>query len=162
MDLQTISQVSTIVLAIASLYLAWVALSFTAKPKIVATLLNARSEYGRGERVALTYLLRNAPRPYARPIATGVIVWVNLDQAFTPIRLKYGAQLERADEQVKKGKGSSKVLKAEDLILTVEELGENIELETLTPKRPGDYRIYLAIHTAEGGWTRHSDAISVK
>ena len=95
-DLDTLSKVSSIVIAGLGVVLTYIILRLTAKPKIRISLNQEKSlTFRPGETIKLTFHLRNTGQWYGRPPATDVKVYVNFDQSFELEQVRFGSDLEK-------------------------------------------------------------------
>jgi hypothetical protein len=149
-DLEKLSDLSSIVTALMALGLAWLALRFTAKPKVRIRHLSPLTA-GVSESKSLDFRLENVGHLLlGRPPATNVRVWVNMHPELEPISLLSGAMLEHETREIKRGKGKSKYLSLKEAVLVYGEPGEEIRVDLQTPSTSGTYPIWLTLVTAEG------------
>ena len=160
-NLSSISQASSIFLAFLTLWLTIIILKFTAKPHIKISF-NGKRTFWEAELVVLSFHLRNVGHWYGRPPASEVVAWVNTDEDLEPKRLRFGSTLEKEKTEVRRGKGNSKCLKAEGIVLFYEEPGEDIELAVTMPAKPGRYRVWISLHSTQGGYTVYKTKVKVR
>ena len=161
LNLSSISQVSSIFLAFLTLWLTVIVLKFTAKPHIKISF-NGKRTFWESESVVLSFHLRNVGHWYGRPPASGVVAYVNTEEDLEPKRLRFGSTLEKERTEVRRGKRNSKYLKVEGIVLFYEEPGEDIELAVTMPAKPGRSRVWISLHSTEGGYTVYKTKVKVR
>ncbi len=154
-----LSLLVSLVTAVASGYLAYKALVFTAKPRL-AVQAYPKDDWHVSSTVSLVLRLRNKGHWYARPAATGLRATVNLDEPCEPLLLRFGSDLEQQERKVLRGKGSggrrSKYLEATGIWLTASEDPEDLEVTFRTPDIPGKYNGWVILYAREGDCGSHS------
>jgi hypothetical protein len=118
------------------------------KPRIVIDIPD-KLVFTPGQRVKLRINLRNRPFWYARPTATDVLAFVNVDAAVQPLRLSFGTQLSNFDDQVKIGKNNSRYPRAFGIMLLPDQL-ESVEWNAAMPAAIGDYKFWIDLVAKEG------------
>ena len=143
--------------------LTFLALGFSAKPKLEINLKDGRKKLKliKGENKTLRFHIENVGHWYAKPPATNVILFVNFPQPFEPVIIRYGSTLEKEDRNIFHGKDNSKYLKATGILLFHEEPGEDVEVDVVAPAKSGRYRIWIAAHSDEGGCGIHRFYIDI-
>ena len=123
---------------VASVYLAFLAVRFTAKPRIKITLAGEkdthRLEFTPGETVDLLFVLTNIGYWYAHPTALDNTCYLNFDPRFELIEAKYGSILENSETNVRRGKNNCQYLKVSGIQLSYGEPGELILALISRPK----------------------------
>jgi hypothetical protein len=151
--LSPLGSVFNIASGLVILYLTYLVLRFTAKPRLRVSFADGghASHYlYAGETVRSHILLENRGYWYAQPAATNLLVYINVPRSFEPIRLRFGSGLELETGDVRPGKGKTKYLLARGINLFAHEPGERMEIEVRLPQRGGSYRYRIAIHTDRG------------
>jgi len=109
--------VSTIA-ASCAIYIAFLALKHTTKPRINVSLLNARDNVIRCNREAVfVFEVNNVGYWYGVAPAIDITIFCNFDPAFELKELKYGSEQEIINNHVRKGKGGLKFVRAEGIKL---------------------------------------------
>ncbi len=139
-------------------------MQFTAKPRVDFHVMaeNPALAFHAGHNARLSLHCQNVGRWYARPAATNLRVYINFDPALEPLRLKYGSQLERSEEQVqevRRGKRNSKYMKAVGIQLFHGEPGEDVEMEVRMPDHAGLYKCWVAAYCDDGDCGIHEFTI---
>jgi hypothetical protein len=135
--------------AFAAIYIAYLALVHTAKPRISVFLHEPRKQPC-SRTLELHYELTNRGFWYALPPAIDVTIFCDFDPAFEPICLGYGSQQEMNATEVRIGKGGRKFLKAKGLKLIADDLGEIIRIQVRTPPVPGRYLTRISAYSVNG------------
>lgn len=138
-----------VVAAAATIYIAYLALVHTAKPRI-AVSLREPARQPCSKLLALHYDLKNCGHWYALPPAIDVVVFCDFDPRFELIGLGYGSQQETIAAEVRIGKGGRKFLKAKGLKLIADDLGEVIQVHVCTPPDPGTYLTRISAYSPNG------------
>lgn len=143
--------------------LAFLALSFSAKPKLKLSLRDGgkRIKLMKGERRVVRFYAENVGHWYARPAARNVILYVSFQQPIEPIGIRYGSNLEKVNRNASPGKANSKYLKATGVFLFHEEPGEEVEVDVIAPTRSGLYYMWISAHADEGGCGIHRFRVEV-
>jgi len=144
-------------------YLTYLTLRFTTKPRLRISLrhLDEQRVYKAGEVAKLRFYIENIGYWYGQPAATNVRLYVNFEPAFEPIGLGFGSQMEIAEENVRRGKGGSKFLRAKGIHLFSSEPGEEVEATVRMPSEAGRYRCWLSAFSDQGDCGVHEFDISV-
>lgn len=154
MDVNIITAIFSAITSLFVAFLTFFILKFEAKPKLRIHILNGkkRIRFRVNEKTILKFYLDNVGHWFsAKPAATNIILWVNFEDAFNPIELRYGAELEKTTRDIRTSKiGKNKWIKASGIHLFYEETGETIEVEVQMPKKKGNYKIWLAVHADQG------------
>jgi hypothetical protein len=160
--------VSLIFLVVSSSFLGlltFLMLHSSAKPKLKVTLSSPgkdKLEFHKGALSTLRFYLQNVGHWYgAKPAASNVTLWINFEPAFTPIKIRYGSNLQKRKKGFRRGKGGSKYVKAKGIHLFHEEPGEAVEVRVKMPKEKGAYRFWVAAHANEGGCGVHKFKLEV-
>ena len=153
-DLNTVigplSGLFTIFSGLVVVYLTFVILRFTAKPRLRVSLYPERQDLIAGQTVHLRMRIENRGYWYARPAATNLWVFVNFPAAFLPRQIRYGSDRKLSSDAVRVGKGNTRYVIATGINLFHEEPGEHIEIDVRLPDRAGKYVCRVAIHTDRG------------
>ena len=146
----------TFLLNLASLallgYLALLALRFTAKPKIKITLRNfsGKGFVPCGQIVWLVFYIENVGHWYAKPAVTNLRLWINFDNAFDPIQLRWGSQFEKINQNVRPVRNYAKCLTAHGIHVFNREPGEEVKVAARMPHQEDVYRFWIAAHSDQG------------
>ena len=119
-----------------------------AKPRIVIKILDDLF-FHPGQEVKLTIYLLNRPYFYARPTATDICAFVNVDTAVQPLQLRFGAALANVNNHPTDGKDNSRCLQASGIILLPMQ-SEKLEWHAMMPNVSGDYRFWIDLVAKEG------------
>lgn len=138
-----------VVAAAATIYIAYLALVHTAKPRITVSL-HEEVRQPCSKLLALHYDLRNRGHWYALPPAIDVVVFCDFDPRFDLIGIGYGSQQETLAAEVRIGKAGRKFLKAKGLKLIANDLGEVIQVHVRTPAEPGMYLTRISAYSPNG------------
>jgi hypothetical protein len=149
-----VSIASLIVAIITFLLATWIAflgLRATAKPAIDFVLSPdpIRHRFTASEMVTIRIEVTNRGHWYAKPSATDMRVYVNVDPAIKPLILRSGWGREYVYDEVKTGKGGSLVIRAKGLHVIYGEPPELIEVELQMPNEPGSYKGWISSFTRE-------------
>lgn len=140
---------------IVSTYLAFLALRFTARPRIIITFLG---EEGSGrktpfyctEKVILKFEFKNIGHWYAKPAAIENNFFLNFHPFIEPRLARYGAALQRVEKHVFPGKGGSKYFWIKGIHLYYEEPPEYVLVKLRMPELPGSYDCWVTGVSREG------------
>lgn len=135
--------------ALAAVYIAFLALVHTAKPRINVVLLEDTTQ-ACNRLIKLRFELRNVGHWYAIPPAIDIVAYCDFDPAFDLIELDYGSQQEIHATEVRIGKGGKKYFKAKGIMLIADDLGEIVQVQLKTPQVPGRYYARLSAYSANG------------
>jgi hypothetical protein len=139
------------VTALCAIYIAFLALRHTAKPRIDVMLLRSGDELlGCNTEILFNLEVRNVGYWYAAAPAINITVYCNFDPAFAPLELRYGSTQETTNTHVRIGKGGVKYLKAEGLKLSRRDEAERIHVLAKTPGYPGNFVIKVTAFSEEG------------
>lgn len=162
--IQALSLIATVITAGAASYLAYSALLFTARPQLVLTVEPENRTFLPEAEVTLQLWLHNIGHWYAKPAATEMLAYVNVDEACEPLRVRLGLNFEDDDYHTTKtaltGKGRangrSRYLLVRGINVINRENGEVIELTIRTPTEPGLYEGWLVLLAKEGDCGLHT------
>lgn len=144
------SLIFNVLTAGAAIYISYIALVHTAKPRINVCLLEPPIQPC-DHIIALHYELKNRGHWwYALPPAIDITVFCDFDPKFDLIGLSYGSQQETVAAEVRIGKGGRKFLKAKGLKLIANDLGEVIQVHLHTPTVPGTYLTRISAYSSNG------------
>jgi len=135
--------------ACVTIYIAYLALVHTAKPRI-EILLREPTNQPKDRLIVLHYDIKNIGHWYALPPAIDVVVYLNFDPLFDLIGIGYGSQQEIQAAEVRIGKGGFKYLKAMGIKLIASDLPETIILHTRTPTEAGTYHAHISAYSPNG------------
>ena len=138
-----------VVAAAATIYIAYLALVHTAKPRITVSLREPNRQPC-SRLLGLHYDLKNRGHWYALPPAIDIVVFCDFDPRFELVGLGYGSQQEILAAEVRVGKGGRKFLKAKGLKLIANDLGEVIQVHLRTPEEPGTYLTRISAYSPNG------------
>ncbi len=149
MTLDILSFFVSTITAICALYLSYVALQHSAKPKISIKMLSTQFVKIEHEKV-FRFQLINVGHWYAKPSAVDIMVFCNFDPAFDLKSIHYGSVQEYENTKVRKGVGGFNFLKAKGIKLGTGEEGEEVHVKLTTPKTKGTYSVRISA-LSEGG-----------
>jgi beta-1,2-mannosidase len=149
------------VMSILTLWLTFIILRFTARPRL-GIRLHDRRVLEPSEIVELRFTVFNRGHWYGHPPATGVRIYFNLTKGCEPISLRYGSSLQLEDREVKRGKAGSLYLRAKGISVFYEEPGEDLVLTTKMAPTPGRYHVSIALNSTEGGHVVHRQLLKVR
>jgi hypothetical protein len=153
MDISIMSALASAITALIVVFLTFLILKFAAKPKLRIRLKDRgrKTRFHANEKITLKFHIENVGHWYsAKPAAINVILWVNFEQAFEPIELRYGADLGKRTRAVRSSKQGNKWLRASEIHLFHQEAGEDIEVVVKMPEKKGRYRIWVTAHSNQG------------
>ncbi len=167
-DLELLATMGTIFSATVTMFFAyitirltWIMLRFTIKPKVRIRLIE-NHHFISSKTYIMTFEVKNVGyRFYGKPPATGITAWVNVQEAFYPIKVRHGSNLEIENLEVRRGKENSKYFKVENINLFYEEPPELIELTAKMPKKKGKYLLWISLSSVQGGYTVFRKRIKV-
>jgi hypothetical protein len=146
-------------------YIAYLTLTFTAKPKIriyyEGDTKTNRLRLITNTQVCLNFRLKNIGHWHSKPAATNVTLSLNFDPQFNLTLAKYGANLENQTNHVSIGKNLMKNFCVGGIILTAREPEEYVQVELVTPKYEGTYKTIIAALSDEGDLGVHPFYINV-
>jgi hypothetical protein len=157
--IELVSLVVTVVIAVATSYLAYSALVFTAKPKLELTVEPSGVVYEPGQTATVDLWLTNVGHWYAKPAAVEYMASVNLDEECTPLRATLGLECEddhyHVGKDVRSGKGRvagrrSRYFEVRGINSWYGENPERIRLDVEMPAVPGVYEGWLVLSTRSG------------
>lgn len=149
----------TFITTLCALYLAYVALQHSAKPRIKIRLLN-RSELLCGNEIIFKFKISNIGYWYAKPIAVNLVVYCNFDKQFDLRKMFYGSVQQLKDDFIKKGVGNMNYFKATGLKVGPGKEGEEIHILSETPEKPGKYHIRVDAYSENGASYRNDFSIT--
>jgi hypothetical protein len=141
--------VFTIITTICTLFISFIALQHSARPRIQARLLT-EDKVQTGIEAIFLFEVTNIGQWYAKPPAINVLVYFNFDPAFEPIELLYGSAQEISNKHVRMGKGGMKFLRAKEIKLSYGGEAERLQVTTRTPQRGGLYRLRISAFSENG------------
>ena len=154
MSLELSNFLVAVINMVASVYVAFLALRFTARPRIRISFSRDTerhlSTFAPGERVELMFTLTNIGHWFAHPAALSNTLYLNFDTAFEPIEARYGSALEFSTNEVRRGKNNCKYLKVSGIHLFYGEPGELVVITTTMPAAPGTYEFWVASMSSGG------------
>lgn len=149
MTLEILSFLVSTVTAVCALYLSYVALQHSAKPKIAIQMASTRL-VEIGKEAVFRFRLVNVGHWYAKPSAVDIMVFCNFDPAFELESIHYGSVQEYENAEVRQGVGGFNFLKAKGIKLGTGEDGEEVHVKLTTPTMPGVYLVRISA-LSEGG-----------
>ena len=128
----------SLIVSIAALLISYLALIYTARPKVRVTLLN--NEYFKPSQV-VTLKFRVTMRSHLKKAAADMRVYVNFAPDIEPLVATFGAALEFSDSNVRTGKGASRCLVVPGIRVSREEPVpyEDFTIRAQMPSIPGSY-----------------------
>jgi hypothetical protein len=147
--LEVLNFLLTLVTAISALYLAYAALKHSARPNADVFLLEP-SEIFTNTLYVFKFSFINTGHWYSKPMIVNMTVFINFDESFEPINIKYGSIQEYKDNNVRIGKGNMKFLKAKGIKLSYGEHDEKIFVKTKSPSLPGTYNLKISAYSDNG------------
>jgi len=145
--------VSTIT-ALCAIYLAFLALRHTAKPRVGIVLLNSTDEVlVCGTEAVFVFEVYNIGYWYGAAPAINITVYCNFDPAFEPIELRYGSIQETTNTHVRTGKGDLRYIRAEGLKLSRKGEAEKIHVIAKAPNSAGTFKIKATAFSEDGAST---------
>ena len=142
--------ISTIT-ALCAIYIAFLALKHTAKPRIALTLLNSTDELlNCGSETDFIFEVYNVGYWYVAAPAINITVYCNFDPAFVPLELKYGSVQEISSTHVRTGKGGLKYIRAKGIKLSRRGEAERIHVLARVPDRRGTFKLKATAFSEEG------------
>ncbi len=153
MNIDFITALATAITSLIVTFLTFLILKFEAKPKLKVRLKNGGRENRLhvNEKTTLKFYIENVGHWYsAKPAATNIILWVNFEQAFKPIELRYGDALEKTNVNIRSSKHGNKWVRASGIHLFSQEAGEDIEVVVKMPGKKGRYRIWVTAYSDQG------------
>jgi hypothetical protein len=139
---------SSTLLVLIALYFTFSQARSAKKPRIRIEILDDLL-FAPGEQVKLTITLLNRPYFYARPTATEIRAYINVEATVQPLRLVFGTALSNVDKQVKVGKNKSRYLRASGIVLLAGQ-SESMEWYAKMPNETGDYPFWIDLVAHEG------------
>ena len=137
-----------------SAYLAFIALQFTAKPRIKVLFKGengtGRESFEPSEHISLAFEASNIGYWYAKPAALETLFYFNFEPQFDLLKLSSATSIERIEEQVRVGKGGYKYLAIDGVQLFADEPSEILIVEVITPPSPGLYPIRVTSTSLNG------------
>jgi hypothetical protein len=110
-NIELTNMVLTFIIALSATYLAYAALKHSARPNAKVILIEPDIFYT-NETVLFKFSFKNAGHWYSKPMVVNMTVYINFDNRFELIFIKYGSIQHIEDTIVKIGKGKMKYMKA--------------------------------------------------
>jgi hypothetical protein len=164
MNISIITALGSAITSLLVAFLTFLILKFQAKPKLRIRLKHRgrRIRFVANETATLRFHIENAGHWYsAKPAATNVILWVNFEELFEPIELRYGADLAKRNYNVRSSEQGNKWLRANGIHLFHQEAGEDIEVIVKMPEETGRYRVWVAAHSDQGDCGVHKFQLDI-
>jgi len=139
----------TIITTVSTLYLSYIALVHTAKPRIVINLKNDRSILC-GDEINFKFCVQNIGHWYAKPMAINLIVYCNFSKELELKKMFFGSIQQQVDDIIKKGVGDMNYFEASGLKVGKGKDGEEIHVIAQTPEKPGTYFIRVDAYSDNG------------
>lgn len=140
--------VSTVTAACA-IYIAYLALKHTARPRIGVLILDGLTA-GCGEEFTLDCEIYNIGYWYGTPPAINIMIYFNYDPIFDLRELHYGSAQEITNTHVRVGKGGRKFLRANGIKLVHRDSAERAHVIAVAPDTPGEYRLEISAFSENG------------
>jgi hypothetical protein len=138
-----------VITAICATYLAFVALKHTAKPRAIV-IFEEPLTLNKNETGLLKFRFKNIGYWYAKPMVVNMTVFINFEENFDPIEIRFGSIQEIIDNNVRIGKGNMKFLKAKGIKLGYNEYHEEVHVLTKAPVKSGNYKIKIDAYSENG------------
>jgi hypothetical protein len=137
-----LATIVSLVISIAALAISYVALLYTARPKVRVTLLNDES-FKPGQVVTLKF--RVEMRSRLRRAASDLRIFVNFVPDIEPLVASYGSALELSDSNVRTGKGPSRYLTVTGIRVSREEPVpyEDFTIRAQMPSETGTFKGWI-------------------
>lgn len=131
--------ITSLVVSVAALAISYVALLYTARPKVRVTLLNDES-FKQGQVVTLKF--RVAMRSRLRRAASDLRIFVNFVPDIEPLVASFGSALEHNDSNARTGKGPSRYLTVTGIRVSREEPVpyEDFTIRAQMPTKTGAFK----------------------
>ena len=149
-NLEILQLIFTIITTVCALYLSFIALVQTAKPKIRIVLKNSNKDFLCGNQIKFKFLVQNIGHWYVKPMAVNLNIFCNFDKKFDLKKMYFGSIQQQIDDRIKKGVGDMNYFKAGGLKVGKGEVGEEIHIIADTPELPGEYRIRVDAYSDNG------------
>ncbi len=141
--------VSSTVTAVAAIYVAFIALQQTARPRIDVRMTGDFTLPAATES-KFVFEVINVGHWYAAPAAAGINVYPNFDPEFKLRECRYGSVQEQVNTHVRIGKGGLTYVRAKHIGLSAKNEMEEFHVIGTTPDKAGRYRILVSA-TSENG-----------
>jgi len=138
-----------VITAICATYLAFFALKHSAKPRAIVTFVEP-FQLEKKETALLKFQFKNIGHWYAKPMVVNMTVFINFDESFDPIEIRFGSIQEIVDKNVRTGKGNLKFLKAKGIKIVYSEYYEEVHVLTKCPDNAGTYKIKIDAYSENG------------
>jgi hypothetical protein len=135
--------------AICATYLAYMALKHSAKPRAIV-IFEEPFALNCNETGLLKFKFKNIGHWYAQPMIVNMTVFINFDEYFEPIEIRFGSIQEIIESNVRIGKGNMKFLKAKGIKLGYNEYHEEVHVLTKAPEKIGSYKIKVDAYSDNG------------
>jgi hypothetical protein len=137
-----ILNVASLLISGAALTISYVALVYTARPRVRVKLMNGRL-VTTGDLTELRF--RAMMRSRLKRAATDLRMYVIFPQEITPIEVRFGGALERCSSDVRSGRGSHRYLVVSGVRLSRDEPipYEDFVVQAQIPQIPGIYRGWI-------------------
>jgi hypothetical protein len=141
--------VTSTVTALAAIFIAFVALQQTARPRIDVRMKGERA-FPSGTECKFVFEVVNVGHWYGTPAASGINVYPNFDPSFTLLECRYGSVQEQVNTHLRFGKGGLAFIRAKHISLGIRNETEEFHVIGVTPQQPGRYRIVVAAVSENG------------
>jgi hypothetical protein len=138
-----------VITAICATYLAYMALKHSAKPRAIV-IFEEPYTLNSNETGLLKFKFKNTGHWYAKPMVVNMTVFINFDENFEPIEIRYGSVQETIENNVRIGKGNMKFLKAKGIKLGYNEYHEEVHVLAKAPEKIGSYKIKVDAYSDNG------------
>ena len=144
-----INLILSIITTFAALFLSYIALKHTAKPRIEIQLLNDLP-LKCGSKSTIKFYIKNMGYFYAKPMVINLEVFFNFSVEFNLDKILYGSILEKSSNRVRTGAGNMVYIMADGIMLAHKESGEEVHIKTKVPKIPDKYLIKVTAFSENG------------
>lgn len=150
MCIEIISLIFNVLTSIVVVYLAYLALKHTAKPKIQIDWVENNQIFNTATDYTLTFKLSNIGHWYGKPAAKNIIFFFAFLPPVELMKLRFGSALEKESDIVFKGKGDSSYLRADGIYLMFSEPPEKALIFLKTPNDNGKYNFWITACSDDG------------
>jgi len=138
-----------VITAICATYLAYMALKHSAKPRALV-IFEEPYTLEKNTNALIKFQFKNIGHWYAKPMVVNMTVFINFEESFEPIEIRFGSIQEIVDKNVRIGKGNMKYLKAKGIKIGYSEYHEEIHVLTKCPEKSGNYKIKVDAYSENG------------
>lgn len=145
MNLEIANFIVGIAILCALLYLSYLALQFTAKPKIKIDFKGeqdtGKTQFRPIQKAVLEFTLQNIGHWYAKPVAIDNTFYFKFDPQFQLKNVRYGSMLENQNNNSSIGKEGKKYFKIKEQYLLCNEPAQQILIEVIMPSAQKTYSV---------------------